>query len=194
MDDLTQVRVLLQEQEAILDSVSRQQPDVTAHLQLGKQLTQDPNAPDFLQETVADIDERVRDVGKMAAIRVEQLRQGVRDWDNWEKGRKPLAEFLALAEQEVNTQATLSSEEAVRKELGSKQELATALEDFRPQVEKLRELGARLRDGSSIFRQRELEQEVTQTDDRIASLAQKLQVRVLETIVTDLLLNQVTCP
>ena len=180
MDDLAQVRVLLQEQEAILENVAREKPDVTAELQRGKQLSKDPNAPDFLHETVTDIDERVRDVGKMASIRVEQLRQGLRDWETWENGRKPLKEFLALAEQEVAGQSVLTGEEAVQKELVAKQDLVVALNDFRPQVEKLRTLGERLRDTSSIFRQRELAQEVAQTDAQIENLTQKLQVRVDE--------------
>ena len=151
MDDLAQVRVLLEEQNDILARIESERANIQDNLQKGKSLMRDENAPEFLHDAVKDLDERVRDAEALARMKVQRLEQGLQNWENYERGRSQLTDFLRRAEMEASRSSPQGGQETVQKELAVKQEVMAAMVDFQPEVEKLKTLSGTLQETASIF-------------------------------------------
>ena len=180
MDDLAQVRVLLEEQEEILATIAQERPELDSQLTQGKTLVRDPNAPEFLHETLDDVSERVKDLETVARLKADKLKEGLRNWEVYESSRGQLGDFLRRAELEATRHSPQGGQETIQKELQAKQELTAAMSDFQPELEKLKTLSQTLQETASIFRQRELSEDVTSLETRMTSLSEKLTQRVDE--------------
>ena len=180
MDDLAQVRVLLEEQNDILARIESERSNIQDKLSQGKNLMRDENAPEFIHDAVKDLDVRVNDAEALARMKVQRLEQGLQNWENYERSRSQLTDFLRRAEMEASRSSPQGGQETVQKELAAKQEVMAAMMDFQPEVEKLKTLSGTLQETASIFRQRELQEEVGAIDGRMTTLSDKLNHRVGE--------------
>ena len=180
MDDLATVRVLLEEQAQILAQLEKEKPNLQSDLVQGRRMLRDENAPDFLQETVGDLEDRLTEAEKMARLKMARLQEGAENWESYESNKSQLQDFLRRAEIEAGRKPSPGGQETIQKEMATKQEMMVAIQDLEPEVEKITALGKTLQQTASQAGQDNLKQEVVSIQERMEALTRRLTERVTE--------------
>uniref|UniRef100_A0A2C9KCB0 Calponin-homology (CH) domain-containing protein n=1 Tax=Biomphalaria glabrata TaxID=6526 RepID=A0A2C9KCB0_BIOGL len=186
IDSLEDARAYLQEHEYLLTKLEAEKANIQAEIEAGKRLQNDRNAPAFIQQSVVELDRKWRDTNELAKAKHEKLKQQVKDWENYEKEKSTVLNYLKKAETELEKPLESLNQENAIKDFQSKKELQSTLNKLKGSLNEMTKLNALLADGASRERQGPLKGEITDIDRKLESVSHRLNAKLsdLEATIT----------
>ncbi len=155
------VEALAERQEAALQQLDGQRPEVLSLLQRGKDLQRDVNCPEFLNDDVRALERGWTDAYAATTERLKGLREHLAAWREYKENRARVADLMEETEAELARVIPRETQADVREDLGRKQavrdELRKATDDV---LGKMRELADTLNSMAGEEKTAELEKEV----------------------------------
>ncbi|CAL1544282.1 unnamed protein product [Lymnaea stagnalis] len=178
IDSLEDARAYLQEHEYLLGKLEAEKANIQAEIEAGRRLQKDKNAPAFIQQTIAELDRKWKDTNDLAKAKHEKLKGQVKDWENYEKEKAILLNYLKKAEIELEKPIESMNQDNAIKDLQSKKELQSTLNKLKGSLTEMTKLNALLADGASRERQGPLKGEMTDIDKKLESVSHRLNAKL----------------
>ncbi|BFZ08024.1 hypothetical protein BsWGS_11063 [Bradybaena similaris] len=180
IDSLEDARAYLQEHEAFLSRLEEERSNILAELEIGKHLQRHRNAPTFIQQSVADLDRKWKDVNKLVQAKHEKFTKQMRDWENYESEKATLLAHMKKVENESEKPIETLSQESTQKDLQSKKELQNTVTKLRSHLAQVAQLNRALVEGTSQHRQAPLRSEITDMNCRLENISHRADAKVTD--------------
>ncbi|KAH9507324.1 hypothetical protein Btru_056910, partial [Bulinus truncatus] len=149
IDSLEDARAYLQEHEYLLSKLEAEKANIQAEIEAGRRLQNDKNAPAFIQQSVAELDRKWKDTNELAKAKHEKLKKQVKDWENYEREKSTVLNYLKKAEAELEKPLDSLNQDNAIKDFQSKKELQSTLNKLKGSLNEMTKLNALLADGAS---------------------------------------------
>lgn len=100
----------------MLTQLERAKPGLEAELATGKELMRNDSAPSFVQQTVEEVEGRMKLVDDLAKQRIKALKDNMTDWENYESLHGTVMNNLSQIESGAG-QSNAGGQEMIQKEL-----------------------------------------------------------------------------
>ncbi|KAL3874933.1 hypothetical protein ACJMK2_037885 [Sinanodonta woodiana] len=180
IDGLEDARAFLQEHEGFMDKLEAEKANILVEIEAGRRLQQDKNAPKFIVKSLQDMERKLKDTDQLAAAKHTKLKQKVQEWENYEKERANLVQYLKKAEEELEQPPAAAGQDHAQKDLQSKKELQNTLKKLKGSLNEMQKLNAILCEGASRERRGPLKGEMTDIDKRLENVSVRLNAKLAD--------------
>lgn len=180
IDSLEDARACLQEHETLSNKLEMEKTKIQAEIEAGKHLQRDSNAPAFIQQSVAELERKWKDVNEMVTARHENVRDQVSDWERYESEKAEFLAYLKKAEEEIERPLEILSRESTEKDLLSKKELQNTLGNLQGSLMQIARLNSALAEGAGQERQEQLKGEVVDFENKLDDVSHHLDAKLVE--------------
>lgn len=167
--------------ESRLSQLEQQRANIISMLQRGKDLMRDQNAPSFVSTELQELESNWNDTYSQSVESLKTLKSSQKLWSNYEQQKNEILRLIEQAERELERINALESYNLslMEAELRSKRELSEAMR--RAAADMLKKLQETHRDLMNITtpeRKPVLEEEWTETEERLHTTLTTVQERV----------------
>ncbi|XP_070576380.1 nesprin-1-like [Ptychodera flava] len=145
-DSLDKAKQQVKEHEVLVGELDNNKEKVQEEIKKGKELVRHESAPSFVSQDVSELEEEWHGTSSEAQQKEKELQGSLSVWEDYEKQKGAVLEFLDKAEQEVERKSQATGLESLRPELAIKEGLHNKQLSLSQTMGEVKAINAKLQD------------------------------------------------
>jgi nesprin-1 len=170
---------LIKSQESMIEELEKNRSSILTLLQRGKELSKEPNAPDFLKEDVKTLDTKWNESYGCAREKLKRLRETQKIWLSYKEQKAVMVKLLDDAEKELRKLVPKHDHKKVQSDLKINKEMRDDIKRVTDDLMgKMRELSETLASVASQEQQDAFSKEMSELEARLNELLTQCDDRI----------------